>query len=94
MVLPDKKELIGIIPGRFRKRVWMSSGDIVLISRRDFQNNKVDIIHKYYLEEIRFLYAQGEIPVFFLDADGQAEDEEDVMFDSDSDTEDINIDNI
>ena len=96
VILPDKKEVMGIIPGRFRKRVWMSCGDVVLISRRDFQTNKVDIIHKYYLEEIRFLCAQGEIPIFFLDADNQTEDNEDVMFDSDSDSDtgDINIDNI
>ena len=95
VMLNDKTERLGLIPGRFRKRVWMSRGDIVLVSVRDFQDDKVDIIHKYTLDEARSLCSYGEIPGFFLDSEGGQDDQDDVQFgmDSDSDME-INIDDI
>ena len=64
--LPDTSELIGIIPGRFRKRCWMKVGNIVLVSIREFQKDKVDIIHKYDDSEIKILVKQLEIPQFFI----------------------------
>lgn len=35
------------IRGKMRKRVWVNAGDIVLISLREFQDNKGDVIAKY-----------------------------------------------
>ena len=43
------QEVIGVIRGtmrKFNKRVLIEKGDIVVISKRDYQNNKVDIVHK------------------------------------------------
>ena len=34
------------IRGKMRKRVWVNAGDIVLISLREFQDNKGDVIAK------------------------------------------------
>ena len=77
VVLPDTSEIMALIPGRFRKRCWMSIGDVVLISRRNFQDTKVDIVHKYNSDEHRKLFKEGEIPAFFLDADATHGEDDD-----------------
>jgi len=46
------KTKMGTICGRMRKRVWINNGDYVLVSIRDFEPDKVDIIHKYRLTDI------------------------------------------
>jgi translation initiation factor 1A len=65
--LTDGSEKMAIIPGRFRKRCWMKPGDILLASWREFQDNKLDIVHKYNSDEARQLARLEEIPSFFLD---------------------------
>lgn len=67
MVAPDTTELQGHIQGKFRKRVWFSVGDVVLFSRRDFQDSKVDIIHKYSEADVKKLIKELEIPPNFTD---------------------------
>lgn len=67
MVAPDTTELQGHIQGKFRKRVWFSVGDVVLFSRRDFQDSKVDIIHKYSEPDVKKLIKELEIPPNFTD---------------------------
>jgi translation initiation factor 1A len=76
VVLPDSSEIMALIPGRFRKRCWMSVGDVVLISRRDFQDTKVDIVHKYNSDELSKLFKKGEIPAFFMDTEAKREEDE------------------
>lgn len=71
VILTDSSEMLAVIPGRFRKRVWIKPDDIVIVSRREFQNNKLDIIHKYNSDEIRKLHKIGDIPDFFLDTDAE-----------------------
>ncbi|MFM7853488.1 MAG: hypothetical protein ACK55Z_08580 [bacterium] len=39
------------IRGRMRNRVWINAGDIILVSLREFGDEKADVIHKYYPEE-------------------------------------------
>ena len=41
--------------GKMRKRVWVMVGDIVLVSLRDFQDAKGDIILKYNSDEAKNL---------------------------------------
>ena len=43
----DGRERIGHIRGKMQKRVWLKQGDLVLVSVRDFQDDKCDIVHKY-----------------------------------------------
>jgi translation initiation factor 1A len=50
------------IRGKMRKRVWITTGDIVLVSLRDFQDEKADIILKYSADEARALKTYGELP--------------------------------
>jgi len=64
--MPDMKtEKMGIIPGRFRKRCWFDIGDLCLVSFREYQDNKVDIVHKYTPDERRYLHRADEIPIAF-----------------------------
>mmetsp|Transcript_72450 Transcript_72450/g.223898 ORF Transcript_72450/g.223898 Transcript_72450/m.223898 type:complete len:143 (-) Transcript_72450:177-605(-) len=50
------------IRGKMRKKVWVNQGDIVLVSLRDFQDEKGDIIVKYTSDEARNLKTYGELP--------------------------------
>lgn len=45
-----------------RKKVWITAGDIILVAKRDFQDEKVDIVHKYTADEARNLKQYGELP--------------------------------
>lgn len=56
------KTIIGHIAGSMRKKVWINIGDIVLVSLREFNLDKCDIIHKYNQDEARSLKSYGEIP--------------------------------
>lgn len=54
--------IIGLVRGSFKKKIWMRVGDIVLISLRDFDKTKCDIIHKYLPDEAKTLKSYGELP--------------------------------
>ena len=43
----DKITRLGIIRGNMRKRNWVNMGSIVLYSIREYEKDKVDIIHVY-----------------------------------------------
>ena len=57
----DGSQRVCHIRGKFRKRVWMTVGDIVLISLREFEDKKADVIHKYTPDEVIMLRDRGEI---------------------------------
>lgn len=59
----------GVIRGKMRRRVWMGRNDIVLVSIRDFQGDKVDIVHKYPEDHVRQLVDMGELPDYFTVSD-------------------------
>jgi translation initiation factor 1A len=63
---------LGNIRGKMRKRVWISVGDVVLCGLREYQDEKVDIIHKYTADEVHNLKSMGEIP--FDEADQEKEE--------------------
>ena len=58
----SQRNLIGIIRGSMRKKVWLGLGDIVLISFRNFDDSKCDIIHKYNIDEAIRLKNYNELP--------------------------------
>ncbi len=55
---------IGVIRGNMkgRRKVWIRKNDIVLISLRDFEKRKADIIHKFTPDEVCLLRKEHEIP--------------------------------
>jgi translation initiation factor 1A len=57
----DKIERVGIIRGNMRKRIFISIGDIVIMSMRSFQDNKADITKVYNSDEVINLTQYGEI---------------------------------
>ena len=64
------KTVNGIVRGNMRRRAWMKAGDIVLVSTRNFQDTKVDIVHVYPLEHTHDLVELGEIPESFTITEG------------------------
>lgn len=57
-------ECIGVIRGnlkRFSNRVLIEKGDIVAVSTRDFQKNKVDIVHKFNRDQVLILISEEKI---------------------------------
>jgi translation initiation factor 1A len=60
------------IRGKMRKREWIKTNDIVLVSLREFELNKADVIHVYQKREATYLRINGEIP----QVDGAIEMEE------------------
>lgn len=57
-------DAIGIIRGtlrKFNKRILIETGDIVVVSKRDFQDSKVDIVHKYNQEQVNLLIQEEKL---------------------------------
>jgi translation initiation factor 1A len=50
------------IRGKMLKQVWVAVGDLVLVSLRDFQDAKGDVILKYSPEEVREMRARKWVP--------------------------------
>jgi hypothetical protein len=63
-------------------QVWIVAGDIILLSLRDFQDDRADVIHKYTADEARNLKTYGELKSDFTineaadGGDGGSSDEE------------------
>ena len=92
------------IRGKLRNRVWINSGDIILVSLREFGDDKADVIHKYYPEESFELQELGEIPENIAINEGKVDeemmDENDLELgggsddDEDNKNDDLDIDNL
>ena len=93
---PNKNIRIGIIRGSMRKKIWIKQDDIVLLSLRDFQKNKADIILKYSKSEVRFLQFQKEIPHDFGSSNiiNSENDTDTILFDDDIEFDLDDIENI
>jgi translation initiation factor 1A len=63
----DKLSRVGRICGsmrRYKSKVLIEIGDLVIISKRDYEKDKVDIIHKYALDEANKLTYEGYLPEY------------------------------
>jgi translation initiation factor 1A len=58
----DGVKRLAHIRGKMRKKVWINQGDIILLSLREYQDDKADVIQKYTPEEARQLKSYGELP--------------------------------
>lgn len=87
----DGEKRLAHIRGKLRKKVWINQGDIILLSLRDYQDEKGDVIMKYTADEARSLKAYGELPehakINETDTFGEAGFEDNVEFDEDRESE-------
>jgi len=58
----DGGERMGVLRGSMRRRVWVRRGDIVLVTLREYEDAKADIVHKYSGVEVSRLASMKEIP--------------------------------
>jgi translation initiation factor 1A len=88
----DGEKRLAHIRGKLRKKVWINQGDIILLSLRDYQDEKGDVIMKYTADEARSLKAYGELPehakINETDTFGNEGFEDNVEFDEDRESED------
>ena len=49
-----------------RKRVWINNNDMILVSLREFDDDKGDVIHKYEDNETKKLMKNNHIPNIVL----------------------------
>ncbi|KAJ3023790.1 Eukaryotic translation initiation factor 1A [Thoreauomyces humboldtii] len=78
----DGEKRLAHIRGAFRKKVWITQGDLILLGLRDYQDSKADVILKYTPDEARMLKSYGELPDHIKINDTQ------IMEDSD---EEVNV---
>jgi translation initiation factor 1A len=95
LCLTDNTERLGTIRGSMYKKVWINKDDLVLVSLREYQDDKCDVIFKYNQDESKFLKKYGEIPKG-LNTIGEVNEDDIIEFgnDSNSDDKEIDIDNI
>ena len=43
----DGVKRIAHVRGKMRKRIWIANGDVVLVSLREFEDEKCDVVEKY-----------------------------------------------
>eukprot|EP01071_Lankesteria_metandrocarpae_P002028 Lankesteria_metandrocarpae@DN2034_c0_g1_i1.p2 len=89
----DGRKRMCHIRGKMRKKVWVNAGDIVLVSTREFQADKGDVILKYNPDEARMLKFRGLIPemakINEADAGFESDDEGEIDFKEGVDLEKI-----
>ena len=66
LICLDKTERLGISRGKINRYEKIVLGSIVLISKRDYQDSKCDILHTYDRDEVNFLLDKGEFPSDFI----------------------------
>ena len=81
----DGIDRVAHVRGKMRKRIWLANGDIILVSLRDFEPEKCDVIEKYKEKEVAKLKKENEIPEFMVlpsgaDAEEKDEGEGDIFF--------------
>jgi len=86
--------VIGVIRGAMARKVWIVQGDVVLIAKRDFnENDVVDVIHRFAPAEVRALAKEGAIPRDFRSADEREQrDNGGVIFVNEDDDDDAGDD--
>lgn len=76
-----RSDVLCIIRGNMRKRVWISQGDVVLGTYRDFSGKPIaDIVHKYMPSEVLELKKKGAMITQTIEKTEDSEEEIDFCF--------------
>jgi len=59
VICEDGKERLARIPGRFRRRMWIRVGDIIICKLWQYEKNKCDVVYKYTPVEVEKLREKG-----------------------------------
>ena len=90
LICNDKEKRLGIIRGQMRKKVWVNINSVVLYSKREYEDDKVDIIHVYKNETLLNHYKKMNLTFSILN---EEEKDDDIYFNNDSE-DDFNLDEI
>lgn len=74
LICYDKVKRLGILRGRLKKNTKIEKGQLVLVSKREFQDDKCDILECYTPENVDKLISFGEIYSSFA-KEGKLKDE-------------------
>ena len=77
----DGKKRMAIMCGKMRKRVFVNAHEIVLVSLREWQDSKCDIIDKYSASDVQKLKQKNLIPKS-IKLEEKMDDEDEVMDDN------------
>lgn len=82
MVLTNEgKEIISRISPKFKRmKIWIQVDDLVLISIRDNEEDKSDIIHRYTSIETKKLIDKNQLATCILEKFNVHKDDDDVQF--------------
>lgn len=88
---------LAVLRGKLWKRCWIRRHDMILVTLRDYQDGKCDIVHKYSGDEVLRLIGVGEIAgdlakyynIGEYDPGAIEEDDDTLVFDN-SDEPDVN----
>lgn len=102
VITPDNKKRIGISRGRMfsrngkvKDRSLMTPGNLVLLSLRDFQDDKADILLFYTKEQVDLLIQYSEIDKTFVKSVNDTTDNTNMIDDIfDDEKDDMKIDDI
>lgn len=72
--------VLGIVRGSIKKRTRFIIGDLILVSIRDFQKDKADVIYKYDFNEITKLKKRNEIPSSILSCISSSSENNEIKF--------------
>lgn len=77
----DGVERLAKIRGSMRKSEYIRVADLLLVSTREFQESKVDVLFRYNAAEARILKRWGEVPAMLMkeDREGEGSGEEDCV---------------
>ena len=74
-----------------KKKIFVKAGDVVIVSLREFEDAKCDVIYVYKPKEIRELKKMGEIPQTITEDLLKETEETDIGFDFNYEGEDDDI---
>ncbi len=60
VICADKKIRVCRVPGKYRKRLWLREGDVVIVKKWQIQGDeRGDVIYKYRKAEVAWLEREG-----------------------------------
>ncbi len=89
-------ERLAITSGRIKRYARIRKGSLVLISIRDFQQDKVDILHVYSVDETNLLISKGDVSdIFAKPTDSGDSSTDNIEFNAaDDDTEEVKFEDL